>query len=141
MLTVSKLVKIKEYEDLQETIKKERLNKTIDIFKDVETEDEWKQKKEEIKRSKEIELENRELHYKNKDIERKEEWKRKKEEIKQSKEIELKKREVYFKNKENKQYVSEADDKKNKEIQQKVLEHRQRLQKMYDERISRKLKN
>ena len=102
----------------------------------METEDEWKQKKEEIKRSKEIELENRELYYKNKDIERKEEWKRKKEEIKQSKEIELKKRELYFKNKENKQYVSEADDKKNKEIQQKVLEHRQRLQKMYDERIS-----
>ena len=141
MLTVSKLVKIKEYEDLQETIKKERLHKTIDIFKDIENQDEWKQKKEEIKRSKEIELENRELYYKNKDIERKEEWKRKKEEIKQSKEIELKKRELYFKNKENKQYVSEADDKKNKEIQQKVLEHRQRLQKMYDERISRKLKN
>ena len=108
MLTVGKLVKIKEYEDLQETIKKERLNKTIDIFKDAENEEEWKQKKEEIKRSKEIEL---------------------------------KKREVYFKNKENKQYVSEADDKKTKEIQQKVLEHRQRLQKMYDERISRKLKN
>lgn len=141
MLTVSKLVKIKEYEDLQETIKKERLNNTIDIFKGIENQDEWKQKKEEIKRSKEIELENRELYYKNKDIERKEEWKRKKEEIKQSKEIELKKRELYFKNKENKQYVSEADDKKNKEIQQKVLEHRQRLQKMYDERISRKLKN
>ena len=53
----------------------------------------------------------------------------------------MKKREVYVKHKENKQYVSEADDKKNKEIQQKVLEHRQRLQKMYDERISRKLKN
>jgi len=141
MLTVSKLVKIKEYEDLQETLKKERLNNTIDIFKGIENQDEWKQKKEEIKRSKEIELENRELYYKNKDIERKEEWKRKKEEIKQSKEIELKKRELYFKNKENKQYVSEADDKKNKEIQQKVLEHRQRLQKMYDERISRKLKN
>ena len=108
MLTVGKLVKIKEYEDLQETIKKERLNKTIEIFKDAENEEEWNRKKEEIKRSKEIEL---------------------------------KKREVYFKNKENKQYISEADDKKNKEIQQKVLEHRQRLQKMYDERISRKLKN
>ena len=94
-----------------------------------------------IKRSKETEMENRELYYKNKDIERKEEWKQKKEEIKRSKEIELKKREVYFKNKENKQYVSEADDKKNKEIHKKVLEHRQRLQKMYDERISRKLKN
>ena len=86
MLTVGKLVKIKEYEDLQETIKKERLNKTIEIFKDAENEEEWKRKKEEIKRSKEIEL---------------------------------KKREVYFKNKENKQYISEADDKKNKEIQQK----------------------
>jgi len=132
MLTVGKLVKIKEYEDLQETIKKERLNKTIDIFKDAENEEEWKQKKEE---------ENRELYYKNRDIECKEEWKQKKEEIKRSKEIELKKREVYYKNKENKQYVSEADDKKTKEIQQKVLEHRQRLQKMYDERISRKLKN
>jgi len=141
MLTVGKLVKIKEYEDLQETIKKERLNKTIDIFKGIENEDEWKQQKEEIKRSKEIEMENRELYYKNKDIERKEEWKRKKEEIKKSKEIEMKTREVYFKNKENKQYVSEADDKKNKEIQQKVLENKKRLQKMYDERISRQQKN
>ena len=141
MLTVDKLIKIKEYEKLQPKIKKERLNKTMDIFKDVENEEEWKQKKEEIKRSKEIEMENRELHYKNKDIERKEEWKRKKEEIKRSKEIELKKREVYFKNKEIKQYISEADEKKNKEIQQKVLEKRHRLQQMYDERMSRHSKN
>ena len=107
MLTVGKLVKIKEYEDLQETINKERLNKTIDIFKDAENEEEWKQKKEEIKRSKEIEL---------------------------------KKREVYFKNKENTHYISETEDNKIKEIQQKVLENRQRLQKMYDERISRQHK-
>jgi len=140
MLTVNKLVKIKEYEELQATIKKERLNNTIDaidIFKGIENEDEWKQQKEEIKRSKEIEMENRELYYKNKDIEKKEEWKRKKEEIKRKKEIEMKTRELYFENKENKHYISETDDNKIKEIQQKVLENRQRLQKMYDDRISR----
>lgn len=111
MLTVDKLIKIKEYEELQIKLKNERLNKlieSIDIFKGVENEEEWKQKKEEIK---------------------------------QKKEIEMKKREIHFKNKENKQYISEADDKKNKEIQQKVLEHRHRLQQMYDERMSRRSKN
>ena len=111
MLTVGKLVKIKEYEDLQETLKKERINKTIesiDMFKCIKNEDEWKQKKEEIKRKKETEM---------------------------------RKRELYFKNKENKHYVSEIQDKKNKETQKKVLDHRQRLQKMHDERVSRQPKN
>lgn len=111
MLTVDKLVKIKEYEDLQETIKKERLNKiteAIDMFKGIENEDEWKQKKEEIRHKKETEME---------------------------------KRILYYKNKKDRHYISETQDKKNKETQKKVLEHRQRLQKMHDERVSRQHKN
>lgn len=129
MLTVDKLVNIKEYEKLQPKIKKERLNKTIDIFKDIENKEKWKQKIEEIKQKSEIEMEKREIYLKNK------------EETKQKKEIEMKNREIYFKNKENKPNISEADDKKKKDIQQKVLEHRQRLQKMYDERMSYHSKN
>ena len=113
MLTVDKLIKIKEYEDLQETIKKERLNKTIaeldmDIFKVTDKEEEWKQKKEEIKRKKETEMKTREL---------------------------------YYKTKVNNRNISKYEENKNNKIHQKVLENRQRLQKMYDERISRQHKN
>ena len=49
----------------------------------------------------------------------------------------MKTRELYHKNRLNKRNIQKYNDNKNKEIQKKVLEHRQRLQKMYDERISR----
>lgn len=109
MSTINKLVEIKEYDDIQTVINKERLNKTIaeldmNLLKVIDKQEEWKQIREEIKRKKEIEMKTREL---------------------------------YHKNRFNKRNIQKYNDNKNKEIQKKVLEHRQRLQKMYDERISR----
>ena len=53
MLSVEQLAKIKEYEERRITKMKEhihRITPTIDIFKGIETEEEWEQKKEEIRR-------------------------------------------------------------------------------------------
>lgn len=111
MLSLEQLAKIKEYEERRITKMKEhihRITPTIDIFKGIETEEEWEQKKEEIRRKKEFEMEKRRLHYKNK---------------------------------ENIKQTNEQDDKKNKEIQKKVLQHRRRLQQMHDERMARQPKN
>ena len=104
MLTVDKLVKTKEHNALQATMLEECLNQAIaaiDIFKSIENKDEWKQKREEIKRTKEIEMEERELNSKNK------------ERLRQPHNIRI-----------------------IKENQIKLLKHRERLQKMHDERIN-----
>ena len=53
----------------------------------------------------------------------------------------MEKRRLHYKNKENIKQTNEQDDKKNKEIQKKVLQHRRRLQQMHDERMARQLKN
>jgi hypothetical protein len=107
MLSEEQLAKIKEYEERRITKMKENIHK-ITLFKGIENEEEWKEKKEEIRRKKNIELE---------------------------------KRALYYKNKENRKRTNKFDDKKIKEIQKKVLETRQRLQQMYDERIARQEKN
>jgi len=109
MSTINKLVEINEYDDIQTVLKKERLNETIaELDMDIF-----------------------------KVIDKEEEWNQKREEIKQKKEIEMKKRELYYKTKVNNRNISKYEDNKIKEIQQKVLENRQRLQEMYDDRISR----
>jgi len=143
MLTVNKLAKIKEYEELQKKRIKERLNKTIeaiDIFNGIENEDEWKQTKEEIKRKKELEMEARELSHKNKEqhpqitstldifknVKNEEEWNRKRKEIKRKKESEMKARAVN---------IVESINKQNEEIQHKVLSYRRHLQQIHDARL------
>ncbi len=66
MLTEEQLAKIKEYEERRITKMKENIHK-ITLFKGIENEEEWKEKKEEIRRKKNIELEKRALYYKNKE--------------------------------------------------------------------------
>ena len=151
MLTVEKLLKTIAYEEKQtkerEDIQKKAVS-NLPIFNNITSEEDWNKQKEEIRKAKELELKKNVLELKKKreeNLEKIEEEKKKKQfslpmfnHITNESDWKRERQKLHVEYNQIQQQRSrskEACEERNKETHKKVLEYRERLQNMSDERI------
>jgi hypothetical protein len=154
MLTVDKLVKTMAYEEKRKKEKDEKRKlemSKIELFNNIENEDEWNLKKQETQEKRKKDMENHIIklqNKRNKSIEQLEKYKKEKQMSLPifnhvTNENDWKQERNRLKIKRNKDHQQrmmnkeEANEIKNKELQKKITEYREQLQKQQDVRSKR----
>jgi hypothetical protein len=154
MLTVDKLVKTMAYEEKRKKEKDEKRKlemSKIELFNNIENEDEWNLKKQETQEKRKKDMENHIIKLQNKRNESIEQLEKYKKEKQMSLPIfnhitnenawkQERNRLKIKRNKEHQQRMlnkEEANEIKNKELQKKITEYREQLQKQHDARSKR----
>jgi len=154
MLTVDKLVKTMAYEEKRKKEKDEKRKlemSKIELFNNIENEEEWNLKKQETQEKRKKDMENHIIKLQNKRNESIEQLEKYKKEKQMSLPIfnhitnenawkQERNRLKIKRNKEHQQRMlnkEEANEIKNKELQKKITEYREQLQKQHDARSKR----